>query len=66
MMDHDSKETMETTFIAWINTFGTVRHKVDYIQELADGITLFEVLADIDPRHFKLIRSADVESDWVL
>ncbi|KAI7894955.1 uncharacterized protein EV154DRAFT_48482 [Mucor mucedo] len=66
MMDLDSKETATAAFITWINTFGAVTHKVNYIQELADGITLFEVLADIDSRYFKLIRSADVGSNWVL
>ncbi|KAG2229530.1 hypothetical protein INT48_006921 [Thamnidium elegans] len=60
MMDHDSTEIAAAAFITWINTFGAVTHKVDYIHELADGITLFEVLADIDSRYFKLIRSADV------
>lgn len=30
-----------------INTFEGVSHKVDHIQDLADGITLFEVLSDM-------------------
>ncbi|KAI8377720.1 uncharacterized protein BYT42DRAFT_496697, partial [Radiomyces spectabilis] len=37
-----------------------------HITDLSNGIILFEALADIDPKWFKLIRSADVGDNWVL
>ncbi|KAG0216647.1 hypothetical protein BGX33_012402 [Mortierella sp. NVP41] len=36
-----------------------------HISDLSDGIILFEVAADIDPKWFKLIRSADMGDNWV-
>ncbi|KAI7872978.1 hypothetical protein BDF14DRAFT_1716129, partial [Spinellus fusiger] len=43
-----------------------ISHHCNYITDLSNGITLFEVLADIDSKWFKLIRSADVGDNWVL
>ncbi|KAF1804766.1 hypothetical protein FB192DRAFT_1420299 [Mucor lusitanicus] len=36
------------------------------MQELSDGLILFEVASDIDSKWFKSIRSADVGDNWVL
>ncbi|KAI9491198.1 hypothetical protein BDB00DRAFT_914508, partial [Zychaea mexicana] len=49
-----------------INSFPHISHRCTHITDLSDGIILFEVLADIDPKWFKLIRSADVGDNWVL
>ncbi|KAI7877130.1 hypothetical protein K492DRAFT_17258 [Lichtheimia hyalospora FSU 10163] len=56
----------EAAFIEWINSFDNISHKCRHISDLSNGIILFEVLADIDPKWFKLIRSADVGENWVL
>ncbi|KAI8062795.1 HOOK protein-domain-containing protein [Gilbertella persicaria] len=44
----------------------SISHSVSHIQDLSDGITLFEVASNIDYKWFKLIRSADVGDNWVL
>lgn len=64
MMSYDSQEP--AAFIHWINTFEGISHKVTDLQELSDGITLFEVTSEIDNKYFKLIRSADIGGNWVL
>ncbi|KAI7846926.1 hypothetical protein BDC45DRAFT_452689 [Circinella umbellata] len=53
-------------YVDWINSFENISHQCTHITDLSDGIILFEVLADIDPKWFKLIRSADVGDNWVL
>ncbi|KAI8147128.1 hypothetical protein BJV82DRAFT_508988 [Fennellomyces sp. T-0311] len=53
-------------YVEWINSFEHISHPCRHITDLTDGIILFEVLADIDPKWFKLIRSADVGDNWVL
>ncbi|KAI9316295.1 hypothetical protein BX666DRAFT_225162 [Dichotomocladium elegans] len=53
-------------YVEWINTFENISHKCRHISDFSNGIILFEVLADIDPKWFKLIRSADVGENWVL
>ncbi|KAI9262267.1 hypothetical protein BDA99DRAFT_71902 [Phascolomyces articulosus] len=53
-------------YVDWINSFEHISHQCSQITDLSDGIILFEVLADIDPKWFKLIRSADVGDNWVL
>ncbi|RCH90407.1 hypothetical protein CU098_004405 [Rhizopus stolonifer] len=52
--------------VQWINSFESISHSVSRIQDLSDGITLFEVASNIDYKWFKLIRSADVGDNWVL
>ncbi|CAO3632816.1 unnamed protein product [Mucor hiemalis] len=54
MMSYDSQEP--AAFIHWVTD----------LQELSDGITLFEVTLEIDNKYFKLIRSADIGGNWVL
>ncbi|KAI8070973.1 hypothetical protein BC940DRAFT_325455 [Gongronella butleri] len=44
----------------------TGSHECHDIEELSNGILLFEVLAEIDPVWFKLIRTADLGENWVL
>ncbi|KAG2190096.1 hypothetical protein INT46_005088 [Mucor plumbeus] len=56
----------EAAIVQWINTFDNISHSITHIQDLSDGITLFEVVSDIDYKWFKLIRSADVGDNWVL
>ncbi|KAI8979453.1 hypothetical protein BDF20DRAFT_819150, partial [Mycotypha africana] len=44
----------------------SISHPITQVQDLSDGIILFEVVSDIDQKWFKLIRSADVGDNWVL
>ncbi|KAI8364260.1 HOOK protein-domain-containing protein, partial [Choanephora cucurbitarum] len=46
--------------------FESVSNPVSRIQDLSDGIALFEVVSHIDYKWFKLIRSTDVGDNWVL
>ncbi|ORY99986.1 hypothetical protein BCR43DRAFT_434696 [Syncephalastrum racemosum] len=62
----ETKHAVADAFIEWINSFDHISHPCKSIGDLYDGIVLFEVLADIDPKWFKLIRSADVGDNWVL
>ncbi|RUS13083.1 hook-related protein family, partial [Endogone sp. FLAS-F59071] len=55
----------ENMAVAFVNSFDNISHTAN-ITDLSDGIVLFEVLAEIDPKWFKLIRSADVGDNWVL
>ncbi|KAK3815225.1 MAG: hypothetical protein J3Q66DRAFT_284513, partial [Benniella sp.] len=48
-----------------VNTFENISRPVRHLSELSDGIILFEIAADIDPKWFKLIRSADMGDNWV-
>ncbi|KAK5807939.1 hypothetical protein F5H01DRAFT_255878, partial [Linnemannia elongata] len=48
-----------------VNTFENISRPCRHISDLSDGIILFEVAADIDPKWFKLIRSADMGDNWV-
>ncbi|KAI8353735.1 hypothetical protein B0O80DRAFT_386636, partial [Mortierella sp. GBAus27b] len=48
-----------------VNTFVNISRPVRDISDLSDGIVLFEIGADIDPKWFKLIRSADMGDNWV-
>ncbi|KAL1917218.1 uncharacterized protein VTP21DRAFT_4874 [Calcarisporiella thermophila] len=60
-------EQSSSAFVEWINTFAdSISHSIHHISELSDGIVLFEVLADIDPKWFKAIRQADIGDNWVL
>ncbi|KAF9177237.1 hypothetical protein BGZ51_006936 [Haplosporangium sp. Z 767] len=54
-----------TAFEQWVNTFDNISRPCRHISDLSDGIILFEVAADIDPKWFKLIRSADMGDNWV-
>ncbi|OAQ24519.1 hypothetical protein K457DRAFT_81873, partial [Linnemannia elongata AG-77] len=45
--------------------FENISRPCRHISDLSDGIILFEVAADIDPKWFKLIRSADMGDNWV-
>ncbi|KAI9286976.1 hypothetical protein BC943DRAFT_275454 [Umbelopsis sp. AD052] len=49
-----------------VNSFDRLSHSCTQITDLSDGIILFEVLAHIDAKWFKLIRSADLSDNWVL
>ncbi|KAF9430536.1 hypothetical protein BGZ94_006331 [Podila epigama] len=55
---------LSNAFEQWVNTF-TISRQCRHISDLSDGIILFEVAADIDPKWFKLIRSADMGDNWV-
>ncbi|KAF9586578.1 hypothetical protein BGW38_001823 [Lunasporangiospora selenospora] len=57
--------TLATAFQEWVNTFDCISRPCRHISDLNDGIILFEVAADIDPKWFKLIRSADMGDNWV-
>ncbi|KAL0072932.1 hypothetical protein F4703DRAFT_1166098 [Phycomyces blakesleeanus] len=59
------EETQAEVLVEWINSFN-ISHHCKHITDLSSGITLFEVLADIDSTWFKLIRSTDVGDNWVL
>ncbi|KAG0326804.1 hypothetical protein BG004_002901 [Podila humilis] len=48
-----------------VNTFDNISRECRHISDLSDGIVLFEVAANIDPKWFKLIRSADMGDNWV-
>ncbi|OBZ87543.1 Protein Hook 3 [Choanephora cucurbitarum] len=52
--------------VQWVNSFESVSNPVSRIQDLSDGIALFEVVSHIDYKWFKLIRSTDVGDNWVL
>ncbi|KAF9213864.1 hypothetical protein BGZ59_004732 [Podila verticillata] len=52
-------------FEEWVNTFDGISRQCQHISDLSDGIVLFEVAADIDPKWFKLIRSAEMGDNWV-
>ncbi|KAG0326064.1 hypothetical protein BGZ99_010203 [Dissophora globulifera] len=56
---------LANAFEQWVNTFDGISRPVRHISDLSDGIILFEVAADIDPKWFKLIRSADMGDNWV-
>ncbi|KAF9902475.1 hypothetical protein EC991_004851 [Linnemannia zychae] len=56
---------LATAFEQWVNTFDNISRPCRHISDLSDGIILFEVAADIDPKWFKLIRSADMGDNWV-
>ncbi|KAF8926930.1 hypothetical protein BGZ58_010754, partial [Dissophora ornata] len=56
---------LANAFEHWVNTFDNISRPVRHISDLSDGIILFEVAADIDPKWFKLIRSADMGDNWV-
>ncbi|KAI1315164.1 hypothetical protein EDD11_001221 [Mortierella claussenii] len=57
--------TLAHAFEQWVNTFDNISRPCRHISDLSDGIILFEVAADIDPKWFKLIRSADMGDNWV-
>ncbi|EPB83281.1 hypothetical protein HMPREF1544_09981 [Mucor circinelloides 1006PhL] len=65
LRNSEMERSPEAAIIQWINTF-TISHPVTQMQELSDGIILFEVASDIDSKWFKSIRSADVGDNWVL
>ncbi|CAO3677548.1 unnamed protein product [Umbelopsis ramanniana] len=60
------KYTVLTTIHPQVNSFDRLSHSCTQITDLSDGIILFEVLAHIDAKWFKLIRSADLSDNWVL
>ncbi|KAG0090263.1 hypothetical protein BGZ92_003328 [Podila epicladia] len=57
---------LSNAFEEWVNTFEGISRQCQHISDLSDGIVLFEVAADIDPKWFKLIRSAEMGDNWVL
>ncbi|KAH8556338.1 hypothetical protein BGW37DRAFT_8907 [Umbelopsis sp. PMI_123] len=61
-----AQETNASAFVEWVNSFERLSHSCTQITDLSDGIILFEVLAHIDAKWFKLIRSADLSDNWVL
>ncbi|KAI7904541.1 uncharacterized protein BX663DRAFT_530098 [Cokeromyces recurvatus] len=62
----EAEGSPEAAIILWLNSFDGISHPVTHIQQLSDGITLFEVVSNIDHKWFKLIRSTDVGDNWVL
>ncbi|KAF9898212.1 hypothetical protein BX616_004335 [Lobosporangium transversale] len=64
-MDPMDIATLANAFEQWVNTFDNISRPCRHISDLSDGIILFEVAADIDPKWFKLIRSADMGDNWV-
>ncbi|KAG0360150.1 hypothetical protein BG005_011381 [Podila minutissima] len=56
---------LSNAFEEWVNTFEGISRQCQHISDLSDGIVLFEVAADIDPKWFKLIRSAEMGDNWV-
>ncbi|ORX55699.1 hypothetical protein DM01DRAFT_1286015 [Hesseltinella vesiculosa] len=66
MLGNETQDVQAKAFVEWINTCPNVTHECHSVEELSNGIPLFEVLAEIDPVWFKLIRSADVGENWVL
>ncbi|KAG0056144.1 hypothetical protein BGZ83_006239 [Gryganskiella cystojenkinii] len=48
-----------------VNTFSDISRQCRHISDLSDGIVLFEIAADIDPKWFKAIKSADMGENWV-
>ncbi|KAF9437139.1 hypothetical protein BGZ76_001849 [Entomortierella beljakovae] len=64
-MDPVDVATLANAFEQWVNTFDGISRKIRHLSDLSDGIILFEVAADIDPKWFKLIRSADMGDNWV-
>ncbi|KAI7866470.1 hypothetical protein BDF14DRAFT_848687 [Spinellus fusiger] len=58
--------TMEDAFVEWINTFECKSNPIDTVVELADGIILSQVLADIDTKWFKQITPTETASNWVV
>ncbi|CAO3592643.1 unnamed protein product [Absidia cylindrospora] len=66
MLSNDREAIQAAAFVEWINTCPTISHPCNNINDLDNGILLFEVLAEIDSVWFKLIRSADIGENWVL
>ncbi|KAF9352835.1 hypothetical protein BGX34_011940 [Mortierella sp. NVP85] len=64
-MDTVDSGQLVNSFEYWVNTFENISRPVRHLSELSDGIILFEIAADIDPKWFKLIRSADMGDNWV-
>ncbi|KAF9956540.1 hypothetical protein BGZ65_002621 [Modicella reniformis] len=58
-------DELANAFEHWVNTFENISVPIRHISELSDGIILFEIGTDIDPKWFKLIRSADMGDNWV-
>ncbi|KAI8993527.1 hypothetical protein BDB01DRAFT_332040 [Pilobolus umbonatus] len=57
---------MEDAFVEWINTFDCKSFPIDTVVELADGIVLSEILADIDSKWFKPIAPTEIGANWVV
>ncbi|KAG1643051.1 hypothetical protein G6F44_004215 [Rhizopus delemar] len=57
---------MEDAFVEWINTFECKSYPIDTVVELADGVVLSEILADIDPKWFKQITATESTGNWVV
>jgi len=52
--------------ICWVNTFPNLSKTCSTADDLADGITLFEVLANIDPEWFSLVDRVERGNSWVI
>ncbi|KAJ1979913.1 hypothetical protein H4R34_002655 [Dimargaris verticillata] len=48
------------------NTFTILSKPVEAPTDLSDGIVLFEICANVDPKRFKLLQTADIGDNWVL
>ncbi|RCH81335.1 hypothetical protein CU097_002063, partial [Rhizopus azygosporus] len=57
---------IEDAFVEWINTFECKSYPIDTVVELADGVVLSEILADIDPKWFKQITATESAGNWVV
>ncbi|GJJ78666.1 hypothetical protein EMPS_11025 [Entomortierella parvispora] len=61
----DPSAVLALAFQQWVNTFSDISRPCRHISDLSDGIVLFEIAADIDPKWFKAIKSADMGDNWV-
>ncbi|KAJ2357116.1 hypothetical protein IWW50_004308 [Coemansia erecta] len=61
-----SQEEIAEGFVGWVGTFSSLSKPVASLNDLTDGIALFEICAEIDRQWFKSIRSADIGDNWVL
>ncbi|KAJ3333713.1 hypothetical protein HDU76_004859 [Blyttiomyces sp. JEL0837] len=65
-MSADSeRDVFAEAIVSWVNTCAISRH-CDTIEDLSDGTIFYEILAEIDPQWFKLVRSIDTGDNWVL
>ncbi|EFA82480.1 hook family protein [Heterostelium album PN500] len=59
---------MDQSLIKWINSFDNLSEKCDNIEDLTDGIILYDICKEISPKHFDttLVSRQDAKDNWVL
>jgi chromosome segregation ATPase len=58
---------MEESLVKWVNTFDKLSGTCNSLQDLSDGVMLFEILSQVVPRYFDVSSlKRDVQDNWVL